>query len=262
MTDINTTTPIDLPIFHPAAHCDCPDDVLNDLALSVAEKRIILSSWASDMYHHDQGRSAPVCPVVLGFVLLESRTEYPLTPYRQQCSHNHGSQKQANEAKSSKASKNSNRCLGTRKSLHVLYPAGGCDIARDPANGRRRDRNHVTLVRDAAAAFNLLQFAARFLPVRLVPISAIPLSGVGRVTLSSHARRCRNLAGKRTAGATPHNGRPRIVVRSGRHNLAVEHQGRAIRVLHGIQRASIVTESGHVEHHRVLLAGDVRTEDP
>ena len=62
MTDINTTTPIDLPIFHPAAHCDCPDDVLNDLALSVAEKRIILSSWASDMYHHDQGRSAPVCP--------------------------------------------------------------------------------------------------------------------------------------------------------------------------------------------------------
>ena len=110
-------------------------------------------------------------PVVLGFVLLESRTEYPLTPYRQQCSHNHGSQKQANEAKSSKASKNSNRCLGTRESLHVLCPAGSCDIARDPANGRRRDRNHATLVRDAAAAFNLLQYAARFLPVRLVPIA-------------------------------------------------------------------------------------------
>ena len=62
MTDINTTTPIDLPILRPAAHCDSPDDVLNDLTLSVAEKRIILSSWASDMYHHDQGRSAPVCP--------------------------------------------------------------------------------------------------------------------------------------------------------------------------------------------------------
>jgi len=50
MTDINTTTAIDLPIFHPAAHYLSPDDVLNDRALSVAEKRIILSSWASDMY--------------------------------------------------------------------------------------------------------------------------------------------------------------------------------------------------------------------
>jgi hypothetical protein len=145
--------------------------------------------------------------------------------------------------------------LGTRESLHVLYPAGGFDMTRDPANDRRRDRNHVTLVRNAAAAFNLLQYAARFLPVQLVPISGV-------VTLSSHARLCRHLAGKRTAGATPHNGRPRIVVRSGRRNLAVEHQGRAIRVLHGIQRASIVTESGHVEHHRVLLTGDVRTKDP
>jgi hypothetical protein len=125
--------------------------------------------------------------------------------------------------------------LGTRESLHVLCPA-------------------ATLVRDAAAAFNLLQYAARFLPVRLVPISAIPLSGV--VTLSSHARRCRNLAGKRTAGATPHSGRPRIVVRSGRHNLAVEHQGHAIRVLHGIQRASIVTESGHVVRHSCFVFGD------
>ena len=185
---------------------------------------------------------------------MESRTEYPLTPYRQQCSHNHGSQKQANEAKSSKASKNSNRCLGTRESLHVLCPAGSCDIARDPANGRRRDRNHATLVRDAAAAFNLLQYAARFLPVRLVPIA----HGHAFVPPKTVQKSCR----KATAGAAPHNGRPRIVVRSGRHNLAVEHQGRAIRVLHGIQRASIVTESGHVKHHRVLLAGDVRTEDP
>jgi hypothetical protein len=50
MTDINTTPSIDLPIFHPAAHYTSPDDVLNDQALSVAEKRIILSSWASDMY--------------------------------------------------------------------------------------------------------------------------------------------------------------------------------------------------------------------
>jgi hypothetical protein len=50
MTDINTTTAIDLRIFYPAAHYTSPDDVLNDLALSVAEKRIILSSWASDMF--------------------------------------------------------------------------------------------------------------------------------------------------------------------------------------------------------------------
>jgi hypothetical protein len=50
MTDISITTAIDLPIFHPAAHYNSPDDVLNDRALSVGEKRIILSSWASDMY--------------------------------------------------------------------------------------------------------------------------------------------------------------------------------------------------------------------
>jgi hypothetical protein len=50
MTGISTTSAIDLPIFHPAAHYNSPDDVLNDRALSVSEKRIILSSWASDMY--------------------------------------------------------------------------------------------------------------------------------------------------------------------------------------------------------------------
>lgn len=37
-------------IFHPAAHYDSPADVLNDSELSASEKRIILSSWASDMY--------------------------------------------------------------------------------------------------------------------------------------------------------------------------------------------------------------------
>ncbi|MCP3395478.1 hypothetical protein NLM27_43060 [Bradyrhizobium sp. CCGB12] len=35
---------------HPAAHYASPDDVLNDTTLSVPEKRIILSSWASDMF--------------------------------------------------------------------------------------------------------------------------------------------------------------------------------------------------------------------
>ena len=40
----------ELPLFHPAAHYDSPDEVLGDPQLSDAEKRIILSSWASDMF--------------------------------------------------------------------------------------------------------------------------------------------------------------------------------------------------------------------
>lgn len=50
MTDINTKAGQLHPIFHPAAHYDSPGDVLEDPALSTPEKRIILSSWASDMY--------------------------------------------------------------------------------------------------------------------------------------------------------------------------------------------------------------------
>jgi hypothetical protein len=38
------------PSFQPASHYDSPVDVLNDAALSTDEKRVILSSWASDMY--------------------------------------------------------------------------------------------------------------------------------------------------------------------------------------------------------------------
>ena len=38
------------PSFHPVSHYDSPIDVLNDAALSTDEKRVILSSWASDMY--------------------------------------------------------------------------------------------------------------------------------------------------------------------------------------------------------------------
>ena len=41
--------PLDV-LFRPASHYDSPDEVLNDHELSVAEKRVILSSWASDMY--------------------------------------------------------------------------------------------------------------------------------------------------------------------------------------------------------------------
>jgi hypothetical protein len=49
MANINAGTGIH-PLFHPAAHYDSPTDVLNDGTLSTPEKRIILSSWASDMY--------------------------------------------------------------------------------------------------------------------------------------------------------------------------------------------------------------------
>jgi hypothetical protein len=37
-------------LFHPVSHYSSPADVLNDEALSPPEKRVILSSWASDMY--------------------------------------------------------------------------------------------------------------------------------------------------------------------------------------------------------------------
>jgi hypothetical protein len=36
--------------FHPVSHYGSPDDVVNDVRLSAEEKRVILSSWASDMY--------------------------------------------------------------------------------------------------------------------------------------------------------------------------------------------------------------------
>jgi hypothetical protein len=36
--------------FHPVSHYGSPDGVLNDPRLSTEEKRVILSSWASDMY--------------------------------------------------------------------------------------------------------------------------------------------------------------------------------------------------------------------
>ncbi|WP_249130193.1 hypothetical protein [Bradyrhizobium sp. AUGA SZCCT0283] len=40
----------ELALFHPAAHYDSPDEVLSDAQLTDAEKRIILSSWASDIF--------------------------------------------------------------------------------------------------------------------------------------------------------------------------------------------------------------------
>ena len=50
MTNLNTNASTLNPLFHPAAHYDAPVDVLNAEDLSTPEKRIILSSWASDMY--------------------------------------------------------------------------------------------------------------------------------------------------------------------------------------------------------------------
>src|SRR3954453_14912452 len=50
MTKANTNPGNLNPLFHPAAHYDSPADVLNAEELSAPEKRIILSSWASDMY--------------------------------------------------------------------------------------------------------------------------------------------------------------------------------------------------------------------
>ena len=50
MTNVRTNSGDLNPLFHPAAHSASPDDVLNNETLSASEKRVILSSWASDMY--------------------------------------------------------------------------------------------------------------------------------------------------------------------------------------------------------------------
>lgn len=50
MTNANTNSGNLNPLFHPAAHYASPDDVLDDPELTAPEKRIILSSWASDMF--------------------------------------------------------------------------------------------------------------------------------------------------------------------------------------------------------------------
>ncbi|MDH2352326.1 hypothetical protein QCM80_16950 [Bradyrhizobium sp. SSUT112] len=50
MTNANATIGGLNPLFHPAAHYASPSAVLDDRSLSTPEKRIILSSWASDMY--------------------------------------------------------------------------------------------------------------------------------------------------------------------------------------------------------------------
>jgi hypothetical protein len=50
MSQANRTANNVEPFFHPVSNYDSPDDVLDDAKLSTEEKRLILSSWASDMY--------------------------------------------------------------------------------------------------------------------------------------------------------------------------------------------------------------------
>jgi hypothetical protein len=51
MTNAKTNVTADRNVrFHPAVHHRSPNEVLNDSGLSKPEKRIILSSWASDMF--------------------------------------------------------------------------------------------------------------------------------------------------------------------------------------------------------------------
>ena len=62
MTNANATTGGLNPLFHPASHYASPGAILNDRNLSTPEKRVILSSWASDMYtveSHPELREIP-----------------------------------------------------------------------------------------------------------------------------------------------------------------------------------------------------------
>lgn len=50
MSQANRTVGDFEPRFHSVSHYNSPEEVLNDVKLSIDEKRVILSSWASDMY--------------------------------------------------------------------------------------------------------------------------------------------------------------------------------------------------------------------
>jgi len=58
-------------LFHPVSHYDTPRDVLRDARLSSAEKRVILSSWASDMYAVDSHPGLRKIPGVAHEMRLE-----------------------------------------------------------------------------------------------------------------------------------------------------------------------------------------------
>ena len=78
--DRNANSP-DIP-FQPSTCYQSPDEVLNDGGLSPAEKRVILSSWASDMYAVESCpwlREVPgmAQPVRLGDILAALRRLHP-----------------------------------------------------------------------------------------------------------------------------------------------------------------------------------------
>jgi hypothetical protein len=65
MSQANHTANNVEPFFHPVSHHNSPDDVLKDARLSTDEKRVVLSSWASDMYaveYHPALREVPGIP--------------------------------------------------------------------------------------------------------------------------------------------------------------------------------------------------------
>jgi hypothetical protein len=65
MSQANRTANNVEPFFHPVSHYGSPDKVLDDAKLSTEEKRLILSSWASDMYaveSHPALREVPGIP--------------------------------------------------------------------------------------------------------------------------------------------------------------------------------------------------------
>lgn len=65
MSQVDRTIKNVEPLFHPVSHYGSAHDVLNDAGLSTDEKRVILSSWASDMYvveSHPALREVPGIP--------------------------------------------------------------------------------------------------------------------------------------------------------------------------------------------------------
>jgi hypothetical protein len=65
MSQVDRTIKNIEPFFHPVSHYNAPQDVLNDAKLSTDEKRVTLSSWASDMYvveSHPALREIPGIP--------------------------------------------------------------------------------------------------------------------------------------------------------------------------------------------------------
>jgi hypothetical protein len=65
MSQATRTTYDVVPFFHTVSHYNSPVDVLKDARLSTDEKRVVLSSWASDLYaveSHPDLRELPGIP--------------------------------------------------------------------------------------------------------------------------------------------------------------------------------------------------------